>query len=97
MGYENCPGVERLIGPGQIVIRTCPKCGGEVEFFSDETEAECPKCGKTVHQEATSSCVSWCEYAEKCIKDLEKRGMIPKSRAEELYRIAKTSKGSESG
>jgi len=78
-----------LVGPAQIVTRTCPSCGEEVEFFSDETEAECPKCGHILHQEATPSCVSWCEYAEKCIADLKSRGMIPPSRADELEHIAK--------
>jgi predicted RNA-binding Zn-ribbon protein involved in translation (DUF1610 family) len=89
MSYESCPGVRTLVGPGQIVMRTCPACGEEVEFFSDDTETECPSCGKTLHQEATPSCVVWCEYAEKCIGDLKDRGMIPPSRVEELERIAK--------
>jgi predicted RNA-binding Zn-ribbon protein involved in translation (DUF1610 family) len=89
VSFKDCQGVRTLIGPGQIITRTCPSCGGEVEFFSDETERRCPGCGRMLHQEATPSCVSWCQYAEKCIADLRERGMIPPSRAEELERIAK--------
>jgi len=86
-----CPGVKDLIEP-KIIIRTCPACGGEVEFFSDETEAKCPDCGRPLHREATLSCVAWCQYALKCVADLKERGLIPPSRAEELERIANKAK-----
>lgn len=88
MSFKHCPGVKDIVGPAQITIRTCPACGGEVEFFGDETEANCPKCGRMLHREATLSCVTWCGYAEKCIDDLVERKLIPPSRAEELKRMA---------
>jgi predicted RNA-binding Zn-ribbon protein involved in translation (DUF1610 family) len=81
--WSRCPGVRELIRPS-IIIRTCPACGGEVEFFSDETEAKCPNCGRILYREATASCVTWCEYALKCIADLEERKLITQDRAEEL-------------
>jgi endogenous inhibitor of DNA gyrase (YacG/DUF329 family) len=84
---KRCPGVRELVEPS-IVVRTCPICGGEVEFFSDETLVECPSCGKPLHREATPACVTWCQYAEACIEDLERRGLITESRAEELRRRA---------
>ncbi|MBL7118684.1 hypothetical protein ISS96_01540 [Candidatus Bathyarchaeota archaeon] len=93
MSFEKCPGVRTIIGPPQIVMRSCPKCGEEVEFFTDETETDCPNCGHRLHQEATQSCVSWCQYAEKCIADLKDRGMIPPSRVKELEDIAKRREG----
>ncbi|MCP8311246.1 MAG: hypothetical protein L6N95_05310 [Candidatus Methylarchaceae archaeon HK01B] len=89
MSFKHCPGVRDFVGPASIIIRTCPACGEEVEFFSDETEAECSKCGRTLHLEATQSCVSWCQYAEKCIDDLKYRGLISLSKAEELKRLVK--------
>lgn len=89
MAYKHCPGVKDLLRPAQIITRTCPSCGEEVEFFSDETEVKCDGCGRTLHREATSSCVTWCKYAEKCITDLKKRGLITPSRAKELESIAK--------
>jgi len=87
--FKHCPGAKRIVEPPQIIIRSCPACGKEVEFFSDETETKCPNCERTLHSEATPSCVSWCQYADKCIADLKNRGLIPPSRAEELERIAK--------
>ncbi len=83
---DRCPGAKRLIEP-KIVTRTCPACGEEVEFFDYETETKCPKCGRTLHLEASASCIVWCKYAEKCIEDLEKRKLIPPSRAEELRKM----------
>jgi len=87
---KHCPGVKDLVRP-QIIIRTCPVCGEEVEFFDYETEQKCPQCGKTLYREATASCVTWCQYADKCINDLESKRLIPKEVAEELRRLAKRS------
>lgn len=85
---KHCPGVKDLVQP-RIIIRTCPSCGSDVEFFSDEAEAICPNCGKLVYREVTSSCISWCPYALQCIADLKNRKLIPPSRAEELERMVK--------
>lgn len=89
MSFKHCPGIKNLIGPVEIILRTCPSCGKEVEFFSDEVETKCDNCGRTLHREVTPSCVTWCQYAEKCIKDLEKRGKLSPSSVSELLRIAK--------
>jgi len=35
---EYYPGLKDLTSPQSITIRTCPKFGGEVEFFSDDFE-----------------------------------------------------------
>jgi len=85
---KQCPGVRNLIRP-QIIVRTCPVCGEEVEFFDYETEQKCPNCGKTLYREATASCVTWCQYADKCINDLESKKLITKEAAEELRKIAR--------
>ncbi|RLI28852.1 hypothetical protein DRO53_00025 [Candidatus Bathyarchaeota archaeon] len=89
MAYKHCPGIKDLIRPADIVVRTCPACGEEVEFFSDEVEVKCPNCGKTLHREASASCVSWCKYADKCIEDLKNRKLISEAKAEELMEIAR--------
>jgi NADH pyrophosphatase NudC (nudix superfamily) len=88
---KRCPGTKELVGP-RIIIRTCPACGEEVEFFGYETEAKCDNCGRTLHREATPSCITWCKYALKCIADLRERKLITPSRAEELEKIAKAAK-----
>ena len=88
---KRCPGSKDLVEP-KIIIRTCPACGEEVEFLGYETETKCYNCGRTLHREATYSCVTWCEYALKCIADLRARELITPSRAEELKEIAKAAK-----
>ncbi|MEM2901133.1 MAG: hypothetical protein QXO32_00140 [Candidatus Bathyarchaeia archaeon] len=90
-----CPGARRLIQP-QIVFRACPNCGEEVEFFEYEVEQACPKCGKAVKKEVETSCVLWCQYAEKCLADIESRGLVPKQRVNDLRLIAASKRGEKS-
>lgn len=84
--FKQCLGLRSLIEP-QIIVRECPFCGGEIEFFEYETQLECPNCGRIVHRELTETCLSWCNHADKCIADLENRGAISKGKAEELRRL----------
>ena len=92
--FKHCPGIRSLVSP-KIIVRTCPNCGEEVEFFEYETEQTCPNCGKVLHREATESCVAYCKYAEECIEDLEKRGLITPERARELREIMRKSRASK--
>ena len=85
--FKKCPGVRDVLRP-EIILRTCPACGDDVEFFSDETEVECSSCGRTLHREVSPSCFSWCEYASKCIADLVERKLVTPSRADELMKMA---------
>ncbi|MDI6655322.1 MAG: hypothetical protein QME59_05485 [Candidatus Hydrothermarchaeota archaeon] len=50
-----CPGSEAVKRP-EIILLTCPKCGEEVEIFSDEQAAKC-SCGNVV-----------CKYAKECVR-----------------------------
>jgi len=88
---KRCPGAKDLVEP-RIIVRTCPACGEEVEFLGYETEAKCYNCGRMLHREATPSCITWCEYASKCITDLKERKLITPSRAEELEKLATATK-----
>ena len=45
----------------------CPGCGYQVEIFSDELRARCPRCGGEVYREKTPSCIDWCKGAEACL------------------------------
>ena len=45
----------------------CPKCGAEVELFSDELRIKCRKCGEYVHKEKVPSCIEWCASARQCL------------------------------
>lgn len=44
----------------------CPKCGYEVEIFSDEVKRRCPSCKTWVFAQEAASCLEWCPAAEKC-------------------------------
>jgi anaerobic ribonucleoside-triphosphate reductase len=44
----------------------CPKCGSDVEIWSDEEEVLCPTCGIMVSRGKVQSCLDWCEYADNC-------------------------------
>jgi len=62
---ELCPGISQFMRPRPSYIR-CPMCGGDVEIWSDENEAQCPSCGLVVSKGKVQSCLDWCEFAEKC-------------------------------
>lgn len=61
---RTCPGLDSQLRPTPEYI-SCPNCGGDVEMWTDETEAECIGCGIEVSRDL-QSCPDWCEYAEKC-------------------------------
>jgi ribosomal protein S27AE len=62
---DKCPGAAPLRRP-TIILKTCPRCGEEIEMFSDDAKMNCSKCGFTVYNNALS-CVQWCEYAKQCV------------------------------
>jgi DNA-directed RNA polymerase subunit RPC12/RpoP len=65
--YSRCPGQDgRSL---TVEVYQCPKCGGEVEIFSDETRAKCQKCGERVCRDRAPSCVEWCPSARQCLGD----------------------------
>lgn len=60
--------------PGAINIREvvpedidCPQCGRQVEIWSDELTARCPRCGARVTRKQGPACIDWCSFAEQCI------------------------------
>lgn len=61
---KTCPGIEDQLRPKPEYI-ACPKCGGDIELWTDENEAECPDCGARISRNK-QSCLDWCEYADKC-------------------------------
>jgi NADH pyrophosphatase NudC (nudix superfamily) len=77
-----CPGSSSILRP-TIELIPCPRCGGEVEIFTDEQKAGCENCGATVFREASPSCIEWCSCAEKCIgEEKYKRIIGDKNRCE---------------
>ena len=37
----------------RVELHKCPKCGADVEIFSDESRIKCQKCGTIVYREKT--------------------------------------------
>ncbi|MGQ9922091.1 MAG: phosphohydrolase, partial [Desulfobacca sp.] len=63
-----CPGQDtRYWKPGAVFETTCPKCGGEMEFFKDEASRRCKQCGeRMLNPKMDFGCASYCKYAEQC-------------------------------
>ena len=61
-----CPGSQRFSMPSPEIIR-CQYCGGEVEIWTDETKAACPKCKKKITRPEGQNCLDWCKYAKECV------------------------------
>jgi len=68
---NNCPGLDDLLRPKPEYI-TCPKCGSEVEIWTDENQVECTNCRLKVSRNM-QSCLEWCEYANECKKIINQR------------------------
>ena len=62
-----CPGQD--IRNLRAAMYKCPKCGAEVEMFSDELRIKCRKCGEYVYKEQVPSCIEWCSSARQCLGD----------------------------
>ena len=63
--YSRCPGQDtRNL---RVSLHKCPKCGAEVEMFSDEMKVKCHKCGAKVYREQVPSCIEWCASARQCL------------------------------
>lgn len=60
-----CPGSCNNSTP-QLVIKTCPECGNEIEMFSIDMKAVCDRCGFEAFNDI-QSCIEWCQHAEECI------------------------------
>ena len=61
-----CPGSQKFSQPQPEIIR-CLRCGEEVEIWTDEVKARCPKCKDEVTRDSGQSCLDWCRYAKECV------------------------------
>ena len=64
-----CPGQDTQFWDSSAVFEVkCPNCGGEVEFFKDDTMRKCPHCGhKFLNPKMDFGCAAYCQYAEQCL------------------------------
>lgn len=68
MDHTVCPGSKFMRQPKPEQF-PCPKCGSEVEIWSDEISGKCGSCGTTVVRDGTMSCIEWCAMAKDCVGD----------------------------
>ena len=54
----------------------CPKCGAEVEIFSDETRIKCQKCGTMIFKEQLPTCIEWCSSARHCLGEERRKALM---------------------
>ena len=64
--FRGCPGATN-IREARPEEMECPQCGAEMEIWSDELSARCPRCGERVGRDKGPSCIDWCALAQECI------------------------------
>ena len=62
---DRCPGSAGIRTPS-LTVKKCPRCGEEIEIFSNEVSASCGGCGFLIFNDQ-ASCIRWCRYAEECV------------------------------
>lgn len=65
MVLDKCPGAKGFHSPVPE-FKPCPKCGVEIEVWSDEIKAVCPKC-KYILWSDKATCLDWCKFAKECV------------------------------
>lgn len=63
---KSCPG-SRIIREPIPEYMKCTNCGYDVEIWTDELKATCPRCGTKVFRQALVSCIDWCPHAKECV------------------------------
>ena len=66
MDHTVCPGSKKMRSPAPESLR-CRSCGYDVEIWSDEARATCPRCKQNVVREGFSSCLDWCAKGKECV------------------------------
>ncbi len=67
--HNFCPGAKHIRQPKPEIF-ICPNCGEEVEIWTDEIKATCPKCKTIVYKFQDMSCIEWCKMAKDCIGEM---------------------------
>ncbi len=64
-----CPGQDSRYWSGEDVFEAeCPNCGHGVEFFKDDSQQKCRKCGhRMLNPKMDFGCASYCPHAEQCL------------------------------
>jgi len=67
-----CPGQDNRYWAGKEVFESsCPHCGNIIEFFKDDSQRTCGKCGhRVLNPKIDFGCASYCQHAEQCLGSL---------------------------
>lgn len=67
-----CPGQDTQYWKDDAIYEVkCPECGGDVEFFKDDSARKCEHCGhRFPNPKMDFGCAAYCKYAKQCIGDL---------------------------
>ncbi len=64
-----CPGQDNRYWDGEAVFEApCPHCGNILEFFKDDSQRSCKKCGNRIlNPRIDFGCAAYCSHAEQCL------------------------------
>jgi hypothetical protein len=64
-----CPGQDNRYWDGEAVFEApCPHCGNVLEFFKDDSQRSCKKCGtRILNPRIDFGCAAYCSHAEQCL------------------------------
>lgn len=64
-----CPGQDSRYWSGEDVFEAnCKHCGNAIEFFKDDSQQKCRKCGhKMLNPNIDFGCAAYCPHAEQCL------------------------------
>jgi ribosomal protein S27E len=64
-----CPGQDtRYWSATDVFDIKCPECGHDIEFFKDDSQQRCKKCGHLMlNPRIDFGCASYCPHAEQCL------------------------------
>ncbi|MEJ2031864.1 MAG: HD domain-containing protein [Deltaproteobacteria bacterium] len=64
-----CPGQDSRYWDGEAIFEApCAQCGEPIEFFKDESNRVCRRCGhRMANPRLDFGCAAYCPYAEQCL------------------------------
>jgi DNA-directed RNA polymerase subunit RPC12/RpoP len=88
----SCPGSARIKEPIPEFY-SCPKCGTEVEIWTNEFSRKCGDCGHEVLKDEVPTCIEWCDFGKECVGEeaynryMEAKGVEVKRSEEDEEKI----------
>ncbi len=73
-----CPGQDNRYWDGEAVFEIpCPHCGNVLEFFKDDSQRSCKKCGnKVLNPKIDFGCAAYCPHADQCLGSMPQELLV---------------------